>query len=282
MRRVYQGGGLGDLVYAEGEYSHPMSADDQNGLAPGEKHWRNWTPRTYYSTHALAPLMMMTGATPTRVSAMAAFQPSIAKGTALHTGDAAAVILCQTDTNAILRVIGWAGYAPHGNYYRLCCTKGGMETNHGSGDMRLVYNHWSRPDDATQDATEYPAQWPDAGLAEKAEKAGHGGGDFMVIYDFVKCLEEGRQPYFDVYRATTTASVAILAWRSVLNNNMTYDVPDFRNEADRRKYEFDTISPYPEADGKVDIPCSSQPYAPTADDLRAAHEKWDSMQAQQG
>lgn len=282
MRRVYQGGGLGDLVYAEGEYSHPMSQDDQNSLAPGELHWRNWTPRTYYSTHALAPLMMMTGATPTRVSAMAAFQPSIAKGTALHTGDAAAVILCQTDTNAILRVIGWAGYAPHGNYYRLCCTKGGMETNHGSGDMRLVYNHWSRPDDATQDATEYPAQWPDAGLAEKAEKAGHGGGDFMVIYDFVKCLEEGRQPYFDVYRATTTASVAILAWRSVLNNNMTYDVPDFRREADRRKYEFDTISPYPEADGKVDIPCSSQPYAPTADDLRAAHEKWESMQAQQG
>jgi len=273
MARVYKGGTLGKLVYAEGEYSHPMSRDEHNNLARGERHWRNWTPRTYYSTHALAPLMQMTDAMPTRVSAMASFQPEIAKGTAMQVGDAAAVILCQTNTNAIFRVIGWAGYAPHGNFYRICCTKGGMETNHGNGKMRLSYNEWTTPE-GTEPVTEYDFGWPDEELGNIAKGAGHGGGDFLVIYQFVKDLEAGREPYWDVYRSTTAASVAILAWRSVLNGNICYDVPDFRREEDRKKYENDNISPYPDENFKVNIPCSSQPYAPAKEDLEAAHAFW--------
>lgn len=273
MERVYKEGSLGNLVYAEGEYSHPMSAESLNNMSPGERHWRNWTARTYYSTHALAPLMQMTDSMPTKVSAMASFQPEVAKGTAMRTGDAAAVILCQTDTNAVFRVIGWAGYAPHGNFYRLCCTKGGMETNHGNGKMRLCYNEWTTPE-GKESVNEYDFGWPDEELGKKAEGAGHGGGDFFVIYNFVKDLEEGREPYWNVYRATTTASVAILAWRSVLNGNACYDVPDFRREEDRKKYENDNVSPYPDENGKVNIPCSSQPYSPTEEDLESAHSCW--------
>lgn len=275
MRRVFHEGTLGSLVYAEGEYIHPMSVQEHCDLAPDERHWRNWTPRTYYSTHALAPLMMMTDSIPTRVSAMASFQPEVAKGTALRTGDAAAVILCQTNTHAIFRVIGWGEYAPHGNYYRLCCLKGGMETNHSNGQMRLCYNQFSRPDGIEDCIKEYPIEWQNQSLGEIAQNAGHGGGDFMSVYEFVKCLENGTEPYFNVYRSTTLASVAILAWRSILNSNTAYDVPDFRNEEDRRRYEFDTISPYPDEKFQVDIPCSSLPYHPTEADLENAHRLWE-------
>ncbi len=273
MQKVFSEGTLGNIVYAEGEYSHPMSEAEQNCLAPGERHWRNWTCRTYYSTHALAPLMQITDSMPVRVSAMASFQPEVAKGTALRTGDAAAAIMIQTDKNSVFRVIGWAGYAPHGNYYRICGTRGGMETNHGNGNMRLIYNHWTTPE-GMETVTEYPIKWQNEELGKIADNAGHGGGDFFVIYEFIKALEEGREPYWDVYRSTATASVAILAWRSILNNNMCYDVPDFKKEADRRKYEFDTISPYPDENYKVDVPCSSQPYQPTKEDLEKAHSYW--------
>lgn len=273
MEKVYKEGSLGNLVYAEGEYSHPMSVEKHNELARGERHWRNWTPRTYYSTHALAPLMKMTDAMPTRVSAMASFQPEIVKGTASRNGDAAAVILCQTDTNAIFRVIGWAGYAPHGNFYRLCCTKGGIETNHSDGKMRLCYNSWTTPE-GKECINEYNCEWPDAELGKLAEGIGHEGGDFFVIYNFIKDLEEGREPYWNVYRSTAMASVAILAWRSILNGNICYDVPDFRREEDRKKFENDNMSPYPDENYKVNIPCSSQPYAPTEEDLKMAEACW--------
>ena len=275
MKRLYEEGTMGSLVYAEGEYAHPMSKEEQNSLAPGERHWRNWTPRTYYITHALAPLMQMTGAMPVKVTAMASFQPETAKGTSLHSGDAAAIIMCQTDTNAVFRVIGWANYAPHGNWYRLCCTKGGVEVNHENMNIMLSYNHWCVPE-GKQASNIYTAEWPDKKLGDIADNSGHGGGDFMVIYDFVKALEENREPYWNVYRATTAASVAILAWRSVLNGNMAYDVPDFRNEEDRKKYEFDNITPFPDENGKVSVPCSSKPYSPSEDDLNTAREMWKS------
>jgi len=273
MERVYKEGTLGNLVYAEGEYVHPMSDQEQNELAPGERHWRNWTPRTYYTTHALAPLMQMTDSMPTKVTAMASFQPEVAKGTALRTGDAAAIIMCQTDTNAVFRITGWAMFQPHGSYYRLCCTKGGVETNHTTGKMRLCYNGWTVPE-GKEAFQEYEIKWQDEELGKMADGAGHGGADFFVVHSFIEDIRNQREPYWNVYRATTTASVAILAWRSVLNGNATYDIPDFRKEEDRRKYEFDNISPYPDENYKVMIPCSSQPYAPTQADLDAANKSW--------
>ncbi|MBO5269308.1 MAG: Gfo/Idh/MocA family oxidoreductase, partial [Clostridia bacterium] len=43
MRRVYRGGTLGKLLYAEGEYNHPidpMNLKEIKGLRPYAKHWR--------------------------------------------------------------------------------------------------------------------------------------------------------------------------------------------------------------------------------------------------
>ena len=274
MERVYKEGTLGKVVYAEGAYVHAMSPEEHNMYAKGLRHWRNWTPRSYYLSHALAPIMKMTDSMPTKVSAMAAFAPETVKDTAMRSGDAACVVMCQTDTDAVFRVIGWGNYAPHGNYYKLCCTKGGIEVNPGNGKMRLVYNTWSKPEGVENSITEYDYDWPNAELGELAKNKGHGGGDFFVIYDFIKCLEEGREPYWNVYRSTAISSVAILAWRSVLNNNMAYDIPDFRKEEDKLKYENDRISPYPDENYQVTIPCSSKPYEPTEEDLAAAAEMW--------
>jgi predicted dehydrogenase len=268
MQRLYSTGEMGRLVFAEGEYVHPMDVKTYNTLSPQRTHWRNWTPRTYYSTHALAPLMQMTGATPTRVTAMAAFRPEICKDTALRFGDAAAIILCQTDTDAVFRVTGWSHFAPHGNHYRLCCTNGGVEVSPTNGKMRLSF--FEKPEKYAENVIEYDAEWPDAELGKIAANAGHGGGDFFVIYDFVKSLEDGVEPFWNVYRATTTASVAILAWRSVLNGGVPFDIPDFSKEEDRVKYENDTLSPYPSAQPEiseednyvVDFSCSSKPYTP--------------------
>ena len=43
MRRLYQSGELGELLYGEGEYCHPMH--EPYGIAPGEYHWRIRSPR---------------------------------------------------------------------------------------------------------------------------------------------------------------------------------------------------------------------------------------------
>ena len=71
-------------------------------------------------------------------------------------------------------------------------------------------------------------------------------------------MREGKRPEFDEYFATNMASVAILAHRSILAGGQPFDVPDFRREEDRVKYENDRETPFYGSDGsQPTIPCSS-------------------------
>ncbi len=264
MRDMYKSGELGSIVYAEGEYTHPLDADTQNYLTSGELHWRNWTPRTYYSTHALAPLMMMTDSMPKKVCTMTSFKPELAKGTALRTGDAAAIMMISTDTDAVFRVTGWAVFSPEISRYRLSCTKGTIE------DFREKVRCSLK-----NDYNDYSVEWTDPECKKFEDVSGHSGSDFCLVYEIIKDLEKGISPYFDVYRSTAMASVAILGWRSVLEGGIPFDIPDFRLEEDKKKYENDTISPFPNENGVAAIPCSSKPYTPTEEDLKQAHYYWD-------
>ena len=90
----------------------------------------------------------------------------------------------------------------------------------------------------------------------------------MFIREFFECITENKKPFFDVYCATTMASVAILSHRSLLERGVPYDIPDFHNEEDLKKYENDTLSPfYKEDGGKPDIPCCSHPdFKPSQED----------------
>ena len=54
------------------------------------------------------------------------------------------------------------------------------------------------------------------------------------------------------------ASVAILGHRSMLENGVPYDIPDFKLEEDRAKYENDTLNPFYGTDGtEPTIACSN-------------------------
>ena len=272
MKKVYQGGTLGKVLFAEGEYNHPFdmnNKDEHKALRPYPEHWRNYLPRTYYITHSLAPLMCITGSVPKRVTAFPVFAPfdefSVC-GSAV--GDRAAIITTLNDDNSVYRVTGCAAFGAHGNSYRICGTKGQIENLRGQGDkVCLRYNHWEVPEGAEESVT-YEPEW-NAEDKEAIERAGHGGGDFYVIKEFFDCIRENRKPYMDEYFATTCASVAILSHRSLLEKGVPYDIPDFHKESDRVKYENDNLSPFYKNDGTApDMPCCSHP------DFRPADEQY--------
>ncbi len=248
MRRIMEGGTLGKPMYAEGEYNHPFDPTNEKSakkLIPYADHWRNLIPRTYYITHSLAPLMYLTGATPVRVSAMPVWDPYPAGsmfGLAQH-GDRAAIVTCLNDDDSVFRVTGWATYGTEENSYRVCAEKGQVEKLRGNGSrVLLTYNKWDVPE-GRERITEYEPEWNDPDR-ELIEQSGHGGGDFLVIREFFRCIREKRQPQFDVYFATTLASVAILGHRSLLGRGTPYDIPDFRRAADLLRYENDRSSPF--------------------------------------
>lgn len=247
MRRVYRGGSLGKVLFAEGEYNHPIDPADVeylSSLTPSSKHWRYSLPRTYYVTHSLAPLMYITGALPVRVTAMPVYGSAEEEAKQCRgVPERAAIITCMNDDGSVYRVTGHAAFGAHENSYRICGEKGQIENlRDGTGRVLLTYNRWDVPAGVPERSCYAPVlEDKDRALIKKA---GHGGGDFFVIREFLNCIREDRKPEFDVYFATRMASVAILGHRSMLENGTPYDLPDFKREEDLLAYENDTLSPF--------------------------------------
>ena len=269
IKRICDSGTLGKILYAEGEYNHPGDPNDTSFLKTYnyfEKHWRNYLPRTYYLTHSMGPIMHATGATPKRVTAFASFagvQGNVP--TASHVGDQVAIVMTQNDDGSIFRVTGCARFGAHHNSYRVCGTKGQIENVRGTDDIMLRYNEWTKPENAKA-VNNYTPEWNDY-EEEKIKQSGHGGSDYITARMFIECIKENKQPEhpFDIYSAVAMSSVAILSHRSVLEGGVPYDIPDFRNEDDCKRYENDRATPFYTTDGGVpNIPCCSvTDFAPT-------------------
>ncbi len=274
MKKVCDSGVLGKILYAEGEYNHPgdpMNIEFKKEYNYFPEHWRNYVARTYYITHSLGPVMRITGATPKKVTAFAAFSPNEGDvPSATNVGDRAAIITTQNDDGSIFRVTGCAAFGGHHNAYRICGTEGQIENLRGMGDkVMLRLNAWSKPE-GTNEVTCYDPEWNDKDEA-LIRRSSHGGADVITARMFVECIRESKQPEFpfDLHSAITMSSVAILGHRSMLEGGMPYDIPDFRNEDDCKKYENDRLSPFVMTDGtKPTIPCCSHPdYKPTEKQL---------------
>ena len=65
-------------------------------------------------------------------------------------------------------------------------------------------------------------------LGEEAIQAGHGGGDYFVMYDFARAVAGEIEPPIDVYDAVTWSSIFPISIENVARNGEPLDIPDFR------------------------------------------------------
>jgi predicted dehydrogenase len=65
-------------------------------------------------------------------------------------------------------------------------------------------------------------------LGEEAIQAGHGGGDYFVMYDFARAVAREIEPPIDVYDAVTWSSIFPISIENVKRNGEPLDIPDFR------------------------------------------------------
>lgn len=278
MRRLYHTGEIGEVTYAEGEYNHPMSPEEYMRISPGTKHWRNWLPSTYYCTHALAPLMMITDCMPVKVNGLSIVCREATDDT-VKVGDAGSVILCRMDNGAVFRLFGLL-LPGHSNWTRIHGARGAMETTRGPGyfgpgQVRVWHDHWLRTPGQPSERV-YVPDWPEHG--DLANRAGHGGGDFWTNFEFANAIRAGGQPYLDVYRGVAMSSVGILAWKSALRDGAPCDMPDFRKESARKAYENDHWSPLPSNAAPGQPPASIRGVVkPSAKALAHARKIWASQ-----
>jgi len=185
-------------------------------------------------------------------------------------------MLCEMEDGSLARVTGCAAWGGHGNWYRICGEKGSMENVRGTlGQVRIQYNGWNVPEGESEVQVVDARWYEDEEMNQLSRGAGHGGGDYWVAYHFRKYIMEDEEPFFTVYRSVSMSAAAILALRSSYNGGCEYKIPDFSNEEERKKWENDTESPFPDENGNADMPCCSHPdYEPTAEDYANAEREW--------
>ncbi len=271
LTRLYQAGEIGEVQYAEGQYVHPMDPNGRLRLSPGLNHWRNHMPATYYCSHALAPLMVVTDTMPTKVNALAIpYAPGEDRGVSRR--DKASVILCRMENGAVFRLIQ-GGLSEHSLAFRFHGTQGMMETPRAlPGKVRIVHEAWNRPGNEPLEKL-YQAEFREH--QDLARNVGHSGADFWTNLYFAQAIREGKQPYLDVYRGVAMAAIGILGWRSALEDGTPYEIPDLRSEEARKAYENDDWSPFPEHFRPGQPPSSIEGrIEPSAEAIRAAEEVW--------
>ncbi len=245
---VYQSGVLGEVLYAEAEYCHPMSAEESSALAPEEFHWRKYLPGTYYNMHTLGVLMAATKLLPRRVTAMDVKTKSCeARKGVITNAVSAGIALYEMENGSVFRSTGWVKMRPAGKWFRLSCENGTIETDRENQDRVLLRS-------TTQKSMLYdPMDWQ---YTAEERKGGHGGADTRIcqqICDYLSGKDE--EPIIDIYRGVALSLAAIYGHYSVLEGK-TFDIPDMKDKAAREVLRGDYRTPFADPGKEATLACN--------------------------
>jgi hypothetical protein len=235
---LWREGVFGEFQYAEYEYLHncrelAYTYIDGKPVQPGWKvhYWRTWANFHYYNTHSLGPVMHITNLRPDRVVslpceiALPGFPP---RESMLSMGTAAPSLITFENGGLMRNLMG--ATMRDGHEKRIWGTHGAASI-HGE-ELELTLGG-SAPLSVTP-------EW--GKLGDLAEKTGHGGGDFWVLYQFANQILNGEPGFFDIYRSAVCTATGILAFRSAMENGAPYDIPDFRSKEDRDLWRNDDFA----------------------------------------
>lgn len=208
MRQIYRAGGLGKLVYSEGEYYHYMEEP-----IPSYKGWRVGLPPQWYPTHSNAYYVGVTGGSFTEVSCMA--MPSSiphlqAANNSYKNPFGTEIALFRTSEGGAARMaVSWDSPGYGGEMGRIRGQKG---TFYGKYEGLVS----SLPN------TKRPP------LPPRVEAGGHGGSHGYLMNEFVSAILEDRKPLVDIGWALNMTVSGIVAHQSALKDGELLKIPQFR------------------------------------------------------
>jgi len=256
---------FGEITYAEGAYIH-----DCRGLMfypDGSLKWRGELSRSFlgntYPTHSLGPVaqwlrvnqeggdrLINTASFMTKQVAVSLYaeerfgesHPGAKRDYWMH-GDSTTTVI-QTERDALIALrVDYRSPRPHNmTHYILQGTSASYVSARHHREEPLIWIDERSPGQSPPEGGG-PAEWeplwkyadeyehPRWKLwGEEAKKAGHGGGDFFILEDFVNSILERKRPPIDVYDAVTWSSIMPLSIESIKRGNVPVDIPDFRRD----------------------------------------------------
>ena len=215
-------GEFGEVVFAEAEYLHATNPDDIKPENYSNGHWRTYNPAIKYITHELGPLLYIMD---DRCLSVTCFEPDVVYNPYVNR-KGVGMALIKTQKGAVIRIlISFDAYTDFDHNYRVCGTRGHIETDHLTGidDAHSFANLHSVPD-GFKKKTEIPITTVYEG---ESGDGGHGGADKKMLADFIACIIENKKPILDVDFGINMTLPGILAHESAVNGGMPIEIPQF-------------------------------------------------------
>lgn len=238
IKELVTQGLFGTPYYAEGEYIHEIK--EYATTTPWRRHWQLGIDGLTYCTHSLGPILQwMPGERVTKVCCEGAGSRH-ADSEGKPFCQAASTMLCKTGNDGLIKIqVDLVSDRPHGpTNYRLQGTDGCYESSRGGPwDKDKVWLRERDPDfrwrelslfsDVPELAEKYmPACWRD--IPARGRRTGHGGGDYLVMLDFVQALQAGTPPPIGIHEAMDMTLPGLISQQSIQQDGAWLPVPDSR------------------------------------------------------
>ena len=233
VREMVRRGVFGVPYYGEGEYLHELKA--LNEKTTWRRTWQTGIAGVTYCTHSLGPLLQwFAGDRVTRVCCAGSGHHFRDPRGDLYENDESTVMLCQMHRGGLVKIrVDMLSDRPHAmTNYQLQGTDGCYESARAHGEKHRVWLR-SRARDANTwlDLEELAAEFlPESWRrhAETAAQAGHGGGDYFEVLDFVAALRGEAPAPVGIHEALDMTLPGLVSQQSILQGGAWLDVPDSR------------------------------------------------------
>ncbi|MBQ7548422.1 MAG: Gfo/Idh/MocA family oxidoreductase [Clostridia bacterium] len=234
VKNMVREGLFGEPYYAEGMYLHNLDGlfTYPNGKTSWRSYWQCGKRGNFYPTHSLGPVMNWFPGD--HVTEISTFSPGVYNDFGLKQ-DSGTTTMCRTANGKLLNIrTDCMSPRPHNMMtYLLQGTKGVYRSADHKDDKELVsFVGENNPIGNMQweDLMNYKEYLPERykNATEEQLHAGHGGGDFFIVEDFINAIRTNTQPELDVYTACEWTAVGLLSTLSVMNNAKHIEVPCFR------------------------------------------------------
>jgi predicted dehydrogenase len=234
VRELARLGLFGTPYYAEGEYIHELK--QMNEDTPWRRKWQTGINGNTYPTHSLGPILQwMPGDRVVAVCCAGSGRHHRDPRGDVYENEASTITLCKMRSGGLVKLrLDMLSDRPHAmTNYQLQGTDGAYESARAQGDTdRIWLRSLCKDADAwlplrDLEADYLPTMWKEAG--ETAKRAGHGGGDYFEIVDFVDAVLGRRAPDIDIHAAMDMTLPGLISQQSILQESRWLEVPDSRD-----------------------------------------------------
>lgn len=237
-------GRFGELYFAHSSYLHDVR--DLIPHTPWRRHWQMGIDGNTYPTHCLGPVLRcLAGQRIVRICcAGSGKHHRDSEGKLFH--EDTTVMLCKTDRDALIDVrLALVSPRPYETHYHYQGTEGAYEDDKIWLRELSAEPRWFNIDELLQDRAFAERSLPDDWLNPPPEAlaAGHGGGDFFEVRDFIRAVRGEMPSPIDIHAAMDMTLPGLMSQQSIRQQGEWLWVPDSRDWLKPNQSQLEMIWP---------------------------------------